>query len=167
MSYKLSQLSGVKQHQPALAHTQNGTFPLHSTFFLIDQHSAPYIIVGLITVYTPFLPAWWVTLLSHNTHVICFHFTQGSFAQLLMSLSGYTVESKMNPTHLNVNTVFCFSSRDVLFIVSGKIVIILASQVLCFWPADSHYIPFRLVSPYLQLIISLSLSNADAALEVL
>ena len=48
------------------------------------------------------------------------------FTMLLMSISNCTVESNMNPTHLNVVTVFCFSSPRWFVHSFFNIVIILA-----------------------------------------
>ena len=59
---------------------------LFSSFFLTAQHSAPYVIVGLITVLYTLSFSLMGTFLSHSTPVSCFHFIQARLTRLLMSL---------------------------------------------------------------------------------
>ena len=51
---------------------------LFSSFFLTAQHSAPYVIVGLITVLFTLSFSLMGTFLSHSTPVSYFHFIQAS-----------------------------------------------------------------------------------------
>ena len=52
----------------------SATCNLLSSFFLTAQHSAPYVIVGLITVLYALSFSLMGTFLSHSTPVSCFHF---------------------------------------------------------------------------------------------
>ena len=88
----------------------SATCNLFSSFFLTAQHSAPYVIVGLITVLYTLSFSLMGTFLSHSTPVSCFHFIQASLTRLLMSLSAPPFESKIDPKYLNVVTVFSLSS---------------------------------------------------------
>ena len=87
---------------------------LFSYFFLTAQHSAPYVIVGLITVLYTLSFSLMGTFLSHSTPVSCFHFTQASLTWLLMSLSAPPFESNIDPKYLNVVTVFSLSSPSCI-----------------------------------------------------
>ena len=62
----------------------SATCNLFSSFFLTAQHSAPYVIVGLITVLYTLSFSLMGTFLSHSTPVSCFHFIQASLTRLLM-----------------------------------------------------------------------------------
>ena len=121
-----------------------------SSFFLTAQHSAPYVIVGLITVLYTLSFSLMGTFLSHSTPVSCFHFTQASLTRLLMYLSAPPFESNIDPKYFNVVTVFSLSSPSCISSVSGIVVIVIARHVHCFCPADSQSMFFEFVSPYLQ-----------------
>ena len=84
----------------------SATCNLFSSFFLTAQHSAPYVIVGLITVLYTLSFSLMGTFWSHSTPVSCFHFIQASLIRLLMSLSATPFKSKIDPKYLNVVTVF-------------------------------------------------------------
>ena len=71
----------------------SATCNLFSSFFLTAQHSAPYVIVGLITVLYTLSFSLMGTFLSHSTPVSCFNFIQASVTRLLMSLSAPPFES--------------------------------------------------------------------------
>ena len=92
----------------------SATCNLFSSFFLTAQHSAPYIIVGLITVVYTLSFSLIGTFLSHSTPVSCFHFILASLTRLLMSLSAPPFESKIDPKYLNVVTVFSLSSPSCI-----------------------------------------------------
>ena len=83
----------------------SATCNLFSSFFLTAQHSAPYVIVGLITVLYTLSFSLMGTFLSHSTPVSCFHFIQASLTRLLRSLSDPPFESNIDPKYLNVVTV--------------------------------------------------------------
>ena len=85
------------------------TCNLFSSFFLTAQHSAPYVIVGLITVLYTLSFSLMGTFLSQSTPVSCFHFIQASLTWLLVSLSAPPFESNIDPKYLNVVTVFSLS----------------------------------------------------------
>ena len=89
-------------------------FNLFSSFFQTTQHSAPYVIVGLITVLYTLSFSLMGTFLSHSTPVSCFHFIQASLTGLLMSLSAPPFESNIDPKYLNVVTVFSLSSPSCI-----------------------------------------------------
>ena len=92
----------------------SATFNLFSSFFLSAQHSAPYVIVGLITVLYTLSFSLMGTFLSHSTPVSCFHFIQASLTGLLMSLSAPPFESNIDPKYLNVVTGFSLSSPSCI-----------------------------------------------------
>ena len=92
----------------------SATCNLFSSFFLTARHSAPYVIVGLITVLYTLSFSLIGTFLSHSTSVSCFHFIQASLTRLLMSLSAPPFESKIDPKYLNVVTVFSLSSPSCI-----------------------------------------------------
>ena len=83
---------------------------LFSSFFLTAQHSATYVIVGLITVLYTLSFSLMGIFLSHSTPVSCFHFIQASLTRLFMSLSAPPFESKIGHKYLNVVTVFSLSN---------------------------------------------------------
>ena len=64
----------------------SATCNLFSYFFLTAQHSAPYVIVGMITVLYTLSFSLMGTFLSHNTPVSCFHFTKASLTRLIYYL---------------------------------------------------------------------------------
>ena len=92
----------------------SATCNLFSSFFLTAQHSAPYVIVGLITVLYTLSFSLIGTFLSHSTPVSCFHSIQASLTRLLMSLSAPPFESNIDPKYLNVVTVFSLSSPNCI-----------------------------------------------------
>ena len=57
----------------------SATCNLFSSFFLTAQDSAPYVIVGLITVLYTLSFSLMGTFLSHSTPGSCFHFIQATF----------------------------------------------------------------------------------------
>ena len=61
----------------------SATCNLFSSFFLTAHHSAPYVIVGLITVLFTLSFNVMGTFLSHSTPVSCSHFIQASLTRLL------------------------------------------------------------------------------------
>ena len=90
------------------------TCNLFSSFFLTAQRSAPYVIVGLITVIYTLSFSLMGTFLSHSTPVSCFHFIQASLTRVLMSLSAPPFESKNDPKCFNIVTVFSLSSHSCI-----------------------------------------------------
>ena len=88
---------------------------LFSSFFLIAQQSAPYVIVGLITVLYTLSFSLMGTVVSHSTPVSCFRFRQASLTRLLMSLSAPPFESRIAPKYLNVVTAFSLSSPSCFY----------------------------------------------------
>ena len=120
----------------------SATCNLFSYFFLTAQHSAPYVIVGLITVLYTLSFSLMGTFLSNSTPVSCFHFIQASLTQLLMSLSAPPFESNIDPKYLNVVTVCSLSSPSCISSnFFGIVVIVLARHVRCLCPADSQSKP--------------------------
>ena len=77
----------------------SATCNMFSSFFLTAQHSAPYVIVGLITVLYTLSFSLIGTFLSHSTPVSCFNFIQASLTRLLMSLSAPPFESNIDPKY--------------------------------------------------------------------
>ena len=92
----------------------SATYNLFSSFFLPAQHSAPYVIVGLITVLYTLSFRLMGTFLSHSTPGSYFHFIQASLTRLLISLSAPPFESKIDPKYFNVLTVFSLSSPSCI-----------------------------------------------------
>ena len=64
----------------------SATCNLFSFFFLTTQNSAPYVIVGLITILYTLSFSLIGTFLSNSTSVSCFHFIQASLTRLFRLL---------------------------------------------------------------------------------
>ena len=138
---------------------------LFSSFFLIAQQSAPYVIVGLITVLYTLSFSLNGTFLSHSTPVSCFHFIQASLTRLLMSLSAPPFESNSDPKYLNVVTVFSLSSPSCIssyFLPLSPSRSLFLSQSLL--PQSlPQYVP---LSPSLSLYLSHSLDPLSPPLSM-
>ena len=83
---------------PVIHHSllMSATCNLFSYFFLTAQHSAPYVIVGLIPVSYTLSFRLMCTCLSHSRPVSCLHFIKASLTRLLKPPSSHMTRSSAN-----------------------------------------------------------------------
>ena len=102
----------------------SATCDLFWYFFLTALHSAPYVIVGLITVLYTLSFSLMGTLLSHSTRASCFHFIQTNVTRLLMSLSAPPFESKIDPKYYLPSLLLLFFGPSCVRTLAACVVVV-------------------------------------------